>query len=157
MSEQVMTQAKPQPIHAIQASSSHGILQRCSNGIECEECREKRPSMQRKATLAANSGLLQRKCACGGAPGVDGVCEECRAKRLSLQRSPVQPAAPSPTVPPIVHEVLSSSGQSLDVGTRAFMEPRFGHDFRKVRVQPGTKAGSIHTQMVHAGYRGMEA
>jgi hypothetical protein len=43
-------------------------------------------------------------------------------------------------VPPIVHEVLSSPGQPLDVQTRAFMEPRFGHDFSRVRVHTHTKA-----------------
>jgi hypothetical protein len=25
--------------------------------------------------------LLQRKCACGGTPGLEGECEECRNKR----------------------------------------------------------------------------
>jgi hypothetical protein len=40
----------------------------------------------------------------------------------------------------IIHKVLNSSSQSLDVGTRAFMEPRFGHDFSKVRVHADTKA-----------------
>ena len=37
-------------------------------------------------------------------------------------------------VPPIVHEVLRSPGQPLDAATRAFMEPRFGHDFSGVRT-----------------------
>src|SRR4029077_1946880 len=32
------------------------------------------------------SGLLQRKCACGGTPGPSGECEECRAKRVGVQR-----------------------------------------------------------------------
>ncbi|MCS6287651.1 MAG: DUF4157 domain-containing protein [Nitrospira sp.] len=36
--------------------------------------------------------------------------------------------------PPIVQEVLASSGQPLDSATRAFFEPRFGHDFGHVRV-----------------------
>jgi hypothetical protein len=36
--------------------------------------------------------------------------------------------------PLIVHEVLSSPGQPLDSATRAFMEPKFGFDFSKVRV-----------------------
>src|SRR5260370_26046343 len=40
-------------------------------------------------------------------------------------------------VPPIVHDVLSSPGQPLDASTRAFMEPRFGHDFSRVRVHLG--------------------
>lgn len=32
------------------------------------------------------SGLLQRKCACGGTPGLSGDCEECSRKRLNVQR-----------------------------------------------------------------------
>ena len=42
--------------------------------------------------------------------------------------------------PPIVHEVLRSPGQPLDTTTRAFMEPRFGHDFSQVRVHRGAQA-----------------
>jgi hypothetical protein len=37
-------------------------------------------------------------------------------------------------VPPIVHEALASAGRPLDPSARAFMEPRFGHDFSRVRV-----------------------
>jgi hypothetical protein len=81
----------------------------------------------------SQGGLLQRKCACGGTPGLDGECAECRQKRLRRQRHPTsQPEAAG--VPPIVHEVLRSSGQPLDPNTRAFMEPRFGHHFSRVRV-----------------------
>src|SRR5438309_8623729 len=32
--------------------------------------------------------LLQRKCACGGSPGVDGECAECRENRLQTDVSP---------------------------------------------------------------------
>src|SRR5947209_2458285 len=50
-----------------------------------------------------------------------------------------------PNVPPIVHEVLSSPGHPLDAETRAFMEPRFGHDFSKVRVHANDHADrSVH-------------
>ena len=48
----------------------------------------------------------------------------------------------SVTVPPIVHEVLRSPGQPLDAATRAYMEPRFGHDFSKVRVHADTRAAA---------------
>jgi hypothetical protein len=34
----------------------------------------------------------------------------------------------------VVHEVLRSPGQALDPAARAFMEPRIGHDFSRVRV-----------------------
>ncbi len=98
---------------------------------------------QQKAPLSfisLHKGLLQRKCACGGSPGVDGECSECREKRLSLQHAAANSAALSSTMPPIVHDVLHSPGQPLDASTRAFMEPRLGHDFSKVRVHSDTKA-----------------
>jgi len=83
--------------------------------------------------------LLQRKCACGGTPGVDGECAECRSKRLALERrSPSQTGLS--TVPPIVHNVLRSPGQPLESGTRAFMEPRLGRDFSQVRVHTDAQA-----------------
>jgi hypothetical protein len=43
---------------------------------------------------------------------------------------PVHPA------PPIVHEALRSPGQPLDLDTRAFMEPRIGHDFSRMQIRP---------------------
>ena len=47
------------------------------------------------------------------------------------------------SVPPLVSQVLRSTGQSLDAETRAFMEPRFKHDFSRVRVYTdGTAAKS---------------
>jgi hypothetical protein len=42
--------------------------------------------------------------------------------------------------PPIVHEVLRGPGQPLDAAMRAFMEPRFGYDFSRVRVHSGPVA-----------------
>lgn len=42
--------------------------------------------------------------------------------------------------PPIVHNVLNSPGQPLDAATRAFFEPRFGHDFSQVRVHTDSMA-----------------
>lgn len=56
-----------------------------------------------------------------------------------LQRAAVS-SAPTSGVPPIVHDVLNSPGQSLDAGTRAFIEPRFGHDFSGVRIHTDTRA-----------------
>jgi nucleoid-associated protein YgaU len=46
------------------------------------------------------------------------------------------------TVPPAVGEVLNDSGRPLDAGTRAFMEPRLGHDFGKVRVHSDESAAA---------------
>src|SRR5690348_12312367 len=93
------------------------------------------------ALTPARPGMIQRKCACGGAPGVDGECAECRAKKLGLQRQATSSVTPA-AVPPIVHDVLNSPGQPLDDKTRAFMEPRFGHDFRRVRVHSTAPAAT---------------
>lgn len=43
-------------------------------------------------------------------------------------------------VPDIVHETLSTGGQPLDADTRTFMEPRFGHDFSRVRIHTDERA-----------------
>ena len=61
-------------------------------------------------------------------------------KEQPLQLKASHESAPL-TVPPIVHEVLRSPGRPLDAATRAFMEPRFGHDFSDVRVHTGADAG----------------
>jgi Domain of unknown function (DUF4157) len=94
-------------------------------------------SQQVQGLRPSQGRLLQRKCACGGTPGVDGECAECRNRRM--QRSSANQGEHS-EAPSIVHEVLSSPAEPLDVGTREFMEPRFGHDFSKVRVHSDAKS-----------------
>lgn len=111
----------------------------------------KAPSISKSTFTPIPSGLLQRKCTCGGTPGMDGECEECRQKRLSLQRRATNQAEPA-TVPPIVHDVLRSPGQPLDAQTRAFMEPRFGHDFSQVRVHTNARAGESATAVNALAY-----
>ncbi|MFS0518432.1 DUF4157 domain-containing protein [Nostoc sp. UIC 10607] len=83
--------------------------------------------------------ILQRKCACGGAAGASGKCAKCSEEETLLQRHGTGESESS-QVPPIVHEVLSSSGQPLNSDTRAFMESRLGHDFSQVQVHTDSKA-----------------
>jgi murein DD-endopeptidase MepM/ murein hydrolase activator NlpD len=87
------------------------------------------------------SGWLQRACACGRhIADIGGECEECKKRQDdTLQRAAVNQAHVN-QVPSIVHEVLRSSGQPLDVETRNFMEPRFGHDFSNVRLHTDSEA-----------------
>ena len=60
---------------------------------------------------------------------------------LRKQSSQTEAVTDTHSVPPIVHDVLSSGGgQPLDTTTRAFMEPRFGHDFSQVRVHSDERA-----------------
>ena len=84
---------------------------------------------------------LQRKCACSGTHGLSDDREERRTKKL--QRKTTQRSTSGTQfseVPPIVHEVLRSPGRPLDAATRAFMEPRFGYDFSRVRVHTNARA-----------------
>lgn len=83
-------------------------------------------------------GILQRKCDCGN-HAISGKCDSCAKKKGSLQRKSSS-AFESSAVPSIVHEVLRSAGQPLDPATRNFMEPRFGHDFSRVRVHTDGRA-----------------
>jgi hypothetical protein len=97
------------------------------------------------ALTPANFGIVQRKCACGGAASSGGDCEACNKKKLQRSATGNGPE----TAPPIVHEVLRSTGKPLDAATRAFMEPRFGHDFAKVRIHSDARAAES-TRAVNA-------
>jgi hypothetical protein len=55
------------------------------------------------------AATLQRKCGCGG------KCHSC-----------------GNDAPPSVRRVLATPGRPLDSASRAFFEPRFGHDFTRV-------------------------
>ncbi len=82
------------------------------------------------------SGSLQRKCAC--AESSEGGCESCRQKSMALQRHSHKKTVPA--VPSLVHDVLRSPGQPLAESTRAYFEPRFGHDFSAIRVHADHRA-----------------
>jgi hypothetical protein len=102
------------------------------------------------ALTPAPCRLLQRTCACGGTPGLDGECAECRARRL--QRAATGAVNVGVQAPGIVREVLGSGGRPLDRTTRAFMEPRFGHDFSRVRVHTDARAAESAGAVRAAAY-----
>lgn len=90
------------------------------------------------------AAVLQRKCACGTHTPAGGECTQCGKKKQFLQRAALSYIEGGnrdiEEFPPIVHDVLRSSGQPLDLATRGFFEPRFGHDFSKVRVHTDAQA-----------------
>jgi hypothetical protein len=79
----------------------------------------------------------------GASPQVSRKCAACEEEE-KVRKLPVKPAGSAETgtseAPPIVHDVLHSSGQPLDAATRAFVEPRFGRDFGDVRVHHDAEA-----------------
>ncbi len=66
-------------------------------------------------------------------------CSLCPKKKRLMQRRSADHGKQH-AVPPIVHEVLRSPGQPLDKESRAFFEPRFSHEFSKVRVHADSMA-----------------
>jgi hypothetical protein len=93
------------------------------------------------------AAVLRRKCACGGS---SSECEGCR-KKETLHRSALDEAAIE-TIPSAVHETLRSPGRPLDDAARAFMEPRFGHDFSRVRVHTDAQAAESARQVHSSAY-----
>lgn len=90
---------------------------------------------QAQATPTQNS-FLQRTCSCGGG-GTE--CEECKKDHMQRRASASAVSSPA-SIPPVVHETLRREGSPLDARTRADMEPRFGHDFSRVRVHDDAQA-----------------
>lgn len=107
------------------------------------------------STLSRAGGGVQRKCACGG------TCAECKGEQSGdkHERGQMKPAGPGSAgaieAPAVVHEALRSPGQPLDATSRAFMEPRFGHDFNQVRVhndlQAARSAKALHARAYTVG------
>jgi hypothetical protein len=57
------------------------------------------------------------------------------------RETPQRTVAATPgKAPPIVHEVLSSSGRPMDMASRGFFESRFSHDFGNVRIHSDARA-----------------
>lgn len=97
-------------------------------------------------TLSPAASLLQSQ-ACSQCPDDAQVLpSKGRLRRAAIHAS--SPAA----VPPIVHEVLHSPSHLLDDATRAFMEPRFGYDFSRVRVHTDARAAEAAWAVSAAAY-----
>jgi hypothetical protein len=79
---------------------------------------------------------LRRKCDCGSSV----ECEDCKSEK-TLQRKANEPVH-SGDAPPIVHEVVSSPGRSLDHASRRFFEGRLGRNFSKVRIHTDDKTAA---------------
>jgi Domain of unknown function (DUF4157) len=92
------------------------------------------------------TGILQRKCACGNHTVAGGECAECRKKREGMLQRAATSAAPVNGVPSIVHDALRSPRQLPDAATRAFIEPRFGRDFSRIPTR-SPAVGAIQTKL----------
>ena len=95
-----------------------------------------RPPTRQPVTVSPlSAAMLQRKCAGARSSAGSCHCDAC-AKDRTGQAAHDRAEA----VPPIVRQVLNTSGQPLDSATRGSMEARFGHDFGRVRIHADGKA-----------------
>jgi hypothetical protein len=93
----------------------------------------RRAAEEREAERRGSAPRPPEPAAVAAALGEPGGAETRRLRRAASAGGPA-------SAPPIVHEVLRSSGETLDEGTRKRMEPRFGHSFAHVRVHAGGRA-----------------
>jgi hypothetical protein len=100
-------------------------------------------ALQAKWTRTDSLGIAQSPVASG-------------SRVLNLQRRSTGQAESS-TVPPIMHEVLSSPRRPLDPATLALMEPRFGHDFGRVQVYATRAAKDVWSESRPASFFAMPA
>ncbi|WP_448873803.1 eCIS core domain-containing protein [Desulfobulbus propionicus] len=84
---------------------------------------------------------IQRACPGGG--GCLNLQEEQRLRTSGVQTD----HASEEVTPPIVQEALTSPGQPLDASARSYFEPRFGQDFRGVRVHADVAAHNAARQL----------
>src|SRR5260370_5317480 len=85
---------------------------------------------------------LERKRA-GKGTCSDSQREESGREHRPLQLKSIGRSGPGQTeAPPTVHQVLRSPGQPLETVTRAFMEPRFGHDLSNIRMHADADAAN---------------
>lgn len=94
----------------------------------------------RELSVDAAPMPLDRKCA---------ACTE-DAQLLRKKSDAFEPVAAK--APSLVHEVLRARGQLLDAATRADFEPRFGHDFSRVRIHTDTEAAQSAGQLHASAY-----
>ncbi len=108
--------------------------------INSQHSTKKSPSL---SLFSINNNIsIQRKptCPCGGG------CPRCR-EEMQPKTERLSDSSGTPTINNIIRNL--GPGMPLDPATRAFFEPRFGHDFSKVRVHADAKAAEA-AQAVNA-------
>ena len=103
------------------------------------------PEAEEEEELLQTKPLVQRQTELEG----EEEDEELLQTKPLLQRQANDGIGTPSATPAIVHDVLRAPGRPLDPNTRAFMEPRFGHDFSQVRVHTDARA-SQSARAVHA-------
>ncbi len=138
------------------------LLQRkcaCGKGAsalseDCEDCQRAQAfGLQPRLAVGASDDPLEVEADRAAAqvlsttsdPSHLKPCTATHLSRFSTEQASAQ------TAPESVTQTLNSSGEALSPETRGFFEPRFGHDFGRVRVhRDSTAAASAQEIAAHA-------
>jgi hypothetical protein len=133
------------PISSLDQSTSRFIVAPLRGAIQAKlAVGQVDDPLEREADRVADQvmHMPSPQASVAGAPphvGPKSAVREDPEEKLETKRGGTAKALAG-EAPGSVHEVLPSPGQPLDAATRRFMEPRFGHDFSKVRVHSGPAA-----------------
>jgi hypothetical protein len=100
--------------------------------VELEE--EEEETLQAKPMISQITPIIQRQVE----PEEEEKEEIIQTKQVACQSSAVTPSFEAKT-----QSLQHGGGRPLPPNTRAFMEPRFGHDFSKVRIHTDPKAARL--------------
>ena len=115
-----------------------GIRPSCACGGGCPRCRHAHPP-QTHLEVSQPGDALEREADRAAAqvlrtPAPSESQDARKDAGLRLSRYAGGAAHSSFEAPSVVSDVVSSPGEPLDIATREFMEPRFGHDLGHVRI-----------------------
>ena len=128
------------------------LQRRCSCGTSdaglagtCDECAAKR--LQPKLMIGPTNDRYEQDAdrvadAVLRAPGGGAVAGSISPLVQRTGTSAGAGAAQANAVPGAVHALLAAPGRPLDAAVRAYFEPRFGHDFSRVRVHHDAAAAA---------------
>lgn len=132
VAEQVMRMGEPDIAHSVPPA-----IQRLESGT------------QDRSTAKS----VQRLCAeCEGEEGEEEEKTDEKTDEKTVQADADVGFSGGGEAPASVHATLRNEGRPLDLGARAFFEPRFGHDFSNVRVHTDGAAAASAADIAARSY-----
>ncbi len=151
---------------AAQSDTGHLWLQRsCACGQnaseltgECDDCqRDRMLGLQARLAVGASDDPLEFEADRMAArvlhtdPPATGATPATSTPLARRSSATTAASGHRQAVPGSVHQTLARSGEPLAPSTRAFFEPRFGHDFSRVRIhRDASAAASARDVAAHA-------
>ncbi|MDO9598365.1 MAG: DUF4157 domain-containing protein [Azoarcus sp.] len=159
-----------QPLATASTDTVAGVLQRkcaCGKGAsalsgECEECQQKKAlGLQARLEVSAANDPLEQEADRAAAQVLNMPAPTAAPLRSKADTTTAASLSRRPTpatgggerrAPASVGATLRSPGEALSPSARAFFEPRFGHDFSRVRVHRDAPAAASAREVAAHAY-----